>query len=199
MPHRRALPLLLAAPALAQGGQGYAWRVMRKGRAIGSHSVTFAARGAERVAVSDLRVAPTVLGVVVYRYEHWQEEVTRAGRFLSVRSRLHRQGRVVEVEAEATAAGVALRGPEGRLLLPPDAAPLSWWEPRRFGGDVPLFGTTTGKPLALRWAREAAAGGGVLWRCTGEIEAAVGFDAAGRWASYAVRGDDGSLVTYEPA
>jgi hypothetical protein len=196
---RRALPLLLATPALAQPASRYRWRVMREGSAIGTHNVGFTERGAERVALSELVVTPTVLGVVVYRYEHRYTEVTERGRFVSVRSRLNRNGRLVEVEAEASGDGVLVRGPEGALRLPAAAAPLSWWEPQRFGGPVPLFGTTTGKAIDLGWTREARAGGGVTWRTRGEIEAVVGFDAAGRWASYQVKGDDGSLVSYAPA
>jgi hypothetical protein len=144
-------------------------------------------------------VAPRVLGVVVYRFEHRYTEVTEGGRFVSVRSRLNRNGRVTEVSAEAATGGVLVRGPEAELRLAANAAPLSWWEPQRFGGAVPLFGTTTGRPMELAWAREARAGGGVRWRTTGEVEAVLDYDAAGRWVGYSVKGDDGSTVSYEAA
>jgi len=194
---RRGLPLLLATPAMAQASGDYRWRVMRNGMAIGTQSVSFTQRGAERVALSETLIAPTVLGIVVYRYEHRYTEVTRGGRFVSVRSRLNRNGGIVEVEAEAMAQGVALRGPEGAMQLPPNAAPLSWWEPQRFGGGTPIFGTTTGKITELRWAREALPGGGVRWRTTGEVEAVLEFTATNRWSAYQVKGDDGSIVIYE--
>lgn len=195
---RRSLPLLLATPALAQSGGDYRWRVMRSGTEIGTHNITFTESGGARSASSEMLVVPRVFGIVVYRYEHRLTEVTRGGRFVSVRSRLNRNGRITEVEAEATPQGVALRGPEGALQLPPHAAPLSWWEPQRFGGAMPLFGTTTGKPLDLRWTREALPGG-TRWRTAGEIEAVLEFDAAGRWVAYRVKGDDGTDVTYEAA
>jgi len=194
---RRALPVLLVTPAMAQSNADYRWRVMRNGSAIGTQSVSFTQRGAERVAVSEMMVAPSVMGIVVYRYEHRNTEVTRAGRFVSVRSRLNRNGRITEVEADATLQGVALRGPEGALQLPANAAPLSWWEPQRFGGATPIFGTTTGKLMELGWAREALPGGGVRWRITGELEAVLEFTAAGRWSAYQVKGDDGITVIYE--
>lgn len=196
---RRTLPLLFATPAMAQGTADYRWRVMRNGTAIGTHNVTFAERGGERVALSENLVVPRVLGVVVYRYEHRVTEVTRGGRFVSVRSSLNRNGRMVEVEAEANGQGIALRGPEGALQLPANAVPLAWWEPQRFGGSIPLFGTTTGKPLDLRWTQERIPGGGVRWRTTGEIEAVLEFTTAGRWSAYQVKGDDGSTVIYEAA
>lgn len=195
---RRALPLLFATPALAQSNGDYRWRVMRNGTAIGAHTISFTERGGERIAVSENIVTPRVLGVVVYRYEHRLTEVTRGGRFVSVRSSLNRNGNLTEVEAEAGPRGVTLRGPEGALNLPAQAVPLAWWEPQRFGGRMPLFGTTTGKALDLRWTREAL-GQGVRWRTAGEIEAMLEFDAAGRWVTYQVKGDDGSSVTYEAA
>lgn len=195
---RRALPLLLATPALAEAATDYRWRVTRNGTAIGTHHVRFTERGGERITVSENIVTPRVMGVVVYRYEHRLTEVARGGRFASVRSSLNRNGTVVEVEAVAGPQGVTLRGPEGALNLPAAAVPLAWWEPQRFGGSVPLFGTTTGRPMQLRWAREALPGG-VRWRTEGEVEAVLEFNAAGRWTAYRVRGDDGSMVIYEPA
>lgn len=198
---RRTLPLLLAAPAIAASAAAadYRWGVLRNGSVIGTHNVTFTQRGNEVTALSEIVITPRVMGVVVYRFEHRYTEVTRGGRFVQVRSRLNRNGHIVEVEAEALPQGVTLRGPEGALQLPRDAAPLSWWEPQRFGGGTPLFGTTTGKPMDLRWAREALPAGGTRWRTTGEVEAVLEFDAAQRWTAYQVKGDDGNDLSYQAA
>ena len=174
----------------------YRWRVMRNGSEIGSHSVTFSQRGAELIATSDVSIMPKVLGVVVYRFEHRYTEVTRAGGFVAVQSRQNRNGSIVEVSAEAAPGRVAIRGPEGALNLPANAAPLSWWEPQRFGGAVPIFGTTTGRLMDLRWSRLALPGGGVQWRCQGEVDATLAYDANGHWVAYSVIGDDGSTVSY---
>jgi hypothetical protein len=200
---RRRTALLLPAalapwPGLAQGAE-IAFRVRRKGDAVGTHTVRFAQRGAERVATSELVIAPRVFGVVVYRYEHRYEEVTEGGRFRRVTSRLNRNGRIVEVRGEAVPGAVLLDGTEGPQRLPADAAPLSWWEMRRMGGAVPVFGTTTGRALALPWDARRGAAGGPEFACSGEVNATVSFDAAGRWVGLSARGEDGTDIAYEPA
>lgn len=195
---RRALPLL-ALPAIAAAqAPGYAWAVMRQGSRIGTHRVGFTQRGEELVAESELVITPRVLGVVVYRYEHRATEVTRRGRFVSAQSHHNRNGRIVEAQASVQADHVIMRHTGGELRMPAQAAPLSWWEPARFGA-VPLFGMTEPKLLELRVAREAQPGGATRIRTEGDVQATLEYDARGRWVGYSVVGDDGTLVTYAPA
>lgn len=199
--HRRAallLPAALARPAAAAEGD-YAFRVKRRGDVVGTHGVRFAQRGSETVAASDLVITPRVMGVVVYRYEHRYEEVTLGERFRRVTSRLNRNGRIVEVRGEAVPGAVLLDGTEGAQRLPADAAPLSWWLMPRLGGRVPLFGTTTGRAMALAWQSRRLPGGGSEFACAGDVTATVTFDVGGRWVGFAARGDDGADIAYEPA
>jgi hypothetical protein len=194
-----ALPALAAAGPAGAADRDYAFRVKRRGDVVGTHTVRFTTRGAQRVAISELLIRPAVMGIVVYRYEHTYREVTEAGRFRSVTSRLNRNGRIIEVRGEATPDAVLLEGTEGPERLPPDAAPLSWWEMRRLGGRLPLFGTTTGHALDLAWQTRRAAAGGPEYDCSGTVTATVAFDGAGRWVGFAARGDDGTDIVYEPA
>ncbi len=194
-----ALPVLAAAGPAAAADGDYAFRVMRRGDAVGTHTVRFETRGAMRIATSELLIRPSVMGIVVYRYDHLYEEITEAGRFRRVTSRLNRNGRIVEVRGEAVAGAVLLDGTEGPERLPAEAAPLSWWEPRRLGGRMPLFGTTTGHALSLAWQTRRAAAGGPEYACAGDVTANVAFDVAGRWVGFSARGEDGHDITYEPA
>lgn len=199
---RRGLLLLpfAAAPRAAGAAESdYAFRVLRRGEVVGRHEVRFARRGTMLSATSDLRIAAGFLGVVLYRYEHRYEEVTEGGRFRRVTSRLNRNGRIVEVQAQAVPGAVMVDGTEGPQRLHAEAAPLSWWEQGRMGGRVPLFGTTTGHALALRWQARAIPGAGAEYSCQGEIEATVRYDAGGRWSGLSARGEDGTPIVYEPA
>ena len=75
------IPALAASwPAVAADGD-YAFRVKRRGDVVGTHTVRFETRGAQRIATSELLIRPSVMGIVVYRYDHTYEEVTEAGRF----------------------------------------------------------------------------------------------------------------------
>lgn len=192
------LPAALAWPAAAAEGD-YAFRIRRRGDVVGTHLVRFAQRGSERVATSDLVITPRVLGVVVYRYEHRYEEVTLGERFRRVTSRLNRNGRIVEVSGEAVPGAVLLDGTEGSQRLPANAAPLSWWLMPRMGGRIPLFGTTTGRAMALTWQSRRLPGGGSEFACAGDVVATITYDAAGRWVGFAARGEDGTDIVYEPA
>lgn len=195
---RRFLPLL-AMPAIAAAQPaGYAWNVMRQGIRIGTHRVDFSQRGEELVSESELAIAPRVMGVVVYRYEHRATEVTRHGRFVSAQSHHNRNGRIVEASASAQADHVIMHHTGGELRLPAQAAPLSWWEPARFGAQ-PLFGMTEPRLLDLRVARQPQPGGAMRIRIEGDVQATLDYDQGGRWVGHSVVGDDGSTVSYAPA
>ena len=61
------------------------------------------------------------------------------------------------MEARADGNAVLVRGPEGTLRLPAEAAPLTWWNPARF--NRPLFDNSTGKPMRVQWTRAPLPGG----------------------------------------
>lgn len=203
-PPRRALPALAAAAwgalapraALAQPA-GYRFRILREGREIGSHRVDFTREGERLVARSALDILVRMLGVTLFRMEHRQEEVWQGERLVRAAMRQDRNGTIQQVSAEAREGGVLVRGEAGEFRLPPEAAPLAWWDHRRPGR--PVFDNANGKPLSIRWARRPQPDGGLDWRLTGEVEAEVGYAPDGLWRSVWITGEDGSRVIYQPA
>ncbi len=196
---RRALAagLLLPWGALAQGSTQYRFRLVRQGRVLGTHSVvlTRTAAGLEVRAEVDLLVR--VLGITFFRLNHVLTEAWAGDRLLRASGREERNGSVEQFSAEAEGDGLRVRGSAGERLLPGNAAPMAWWDPRRPGR--PLFDNANGAPLALDWRQEAQPDGGVLWRVTGAVAGETGFAPDGTWRHCRLTGDDGSLVTYEPA
>jgi hypothetical protein len=198
---RRHLPLLalplLARPAAAQGdSQGeLRFRVIREGSAIGTHRVAFTELGGVLTARTDVAIHVRLMGFTVFRLTHAFTEVWAGGRLRSVTSRHDRNGTVTEMAARAEPGGILVQGPEGVQRLPAEAAPLSWWDSRRFG--QPLFDNATGRPLRLELARSALPGGGTLWRVAGDEQGEASYAADGTWLGWRTRGEDGSLVVYE--
>jgi hypothetical protein len=201
-PGRRALLLAVAglapaAPAALAARAPLRFRILREGAEIGTHLVTFSGTAEAPIALTEVDIAVRLAGFTVFRMRHSFRESWAEGRLREAASRLDRNGRVSEMAARAEGDAILVEGTAGAQRLPREAAPLTWWETRRFGG--PLFDNATGRPLRLQWTRTPAAGGMVRWRCTGDTEAEGLYAADGTWLSWATRGDDGSAVTYERA
>jgi hypothetical protein len=207
LPRRAAVaagPWMLGAAAAVGSGRAAGaapgavrFRILREGSAIGTHAVTLEeGAGGTRVARSAVDVVVRFAGVVVYRYWHrFAETWGPEGRLLAVASRLERNGTPVALDGRAEGGGFLLVGPEGTQRLPAEVAPLSWWDHAIFRR--PLFDARAGRALRVRAERTALPGGGFSLRVTGDDEGTATYDAAGRWASHAMKGEDGSAVVYE--
>ncbi len=186
----------LAGPARAQPA-ALDFRILRSGSPIGTHRVVFTRAGQQLTAQAAVEIVVKVMGFTVFRFNHRHEEVWLGDRLQAVTSRQDRNGRVEEMTARAEAGAVLVRGPEGEYRLPAEAAPLAWWDQRRPGR--PLFDGGNGKPLQVRWQRAPQPDGGMQFTASGDAEGEVGYGPDGTWRSFRTRGDDGSLVVYEPA
>lgn len=193
------LGLVLAArwPAQAQGVPGdVAFRVMREGREVGTHTVRFAAEGGLLRARSEVRIQVRLAGFTVFRYAHDTEEAWRGERLVALESRLDNNGRAAACEARAEPGGIRLRGTAGEALLPPVAAPLTWWRAASLVPGVPLFDPRQGRPVSPELQRRPEGGGQRVTLIGGE-GAEVLYDGAARWVGFATTGEDGSRVTYQ--
>jgi hypothetical protein len=210
--HRRTLPSLgarLFAEALLAGGllaaarparaapAPLSFRMLREGSEIGTHRIAFTEAGGELTARAEVAVLVRIVGITVFRLTHRTEEVWAGDRLRRFTSRLDRNGTVVECAARPEGNGLALTGGAGPLRLPANAAPLTWWEPSRFGR--PLFDSDDGHPLTGSFSHIALPGGRLRWRSGGAEEATATYGPAGDWQEFSTKGEDGSLVTYQRA
>jgi Family of unknown function (DUF6134) len=202
-PRRRALAPLLLLPTLprpvrAQPPSEYRFRVLREGSQIGTHRVSFApGTGQELTARTDVEIAVRLAGITVFRLTHRFAETWAGDRLRLATSRHDRNGRITEMEARAEGNAVLVRGPDGALRLPAEAAPLTWWNPARF--NRPLFDNSTGKPLGVQWTRAPLPGGGTRWIAAGDTESEGTYAADGTWLGWRTKAEDGSTVIYERA
>jgi hypothetical protein len=175
-----------------------AFVVVREGREVGTHTVRFRAEADLLRARSEVRIAVRLAGFTVFRYSHDTEEAWRGDRLVALDSRLDNNGRPGMCEARAEPGGLRLRGTAGEALLPPVAAPLTWWRQATLAGGVPLFDPRQGMAVAPE-LRRSPEGAGQRVTLVGGEGAEIVFDAAGRWVGFATTGEDGSRVTYRAA
>jgi hypothetical protein len=195
---RAVLGLALAPLVAARAGAApadLAFQVMREGREVGTHIVRFGAEGGLLRARSEVRVQVRLAGFTVFRYAHDTEEAWRGERLVALDSRLDNNGRAGACEARAEPGGIRLRGTAGEALLPPVAAPLTWWRAASLRPGVPLFDPRQGRPVSPELRRRPEGGGQRVTLIGGE-GAEVLYDGAGRWVGFATTGEDGSPVTY---
>jgi hypothetical protein len=197
-----ALPFCAAvgpgmARAQAPGGvpADLAFVVVREGREVGTHTVRFRAEAGLLQARSEVRIVVRLAGIPVFRYSHDTEEAWRGDRLVALDSRLDNNGRPGLCEARAEAGGLRLRGTAGEALLPPIAAPLTWWRAATFLGGVPLFDPRHGLPVSPELRRRPDGAGQRVTLVGGE-GAEIVFDADRRWIGFSTTGEDGSRVTY---
>jgi hypothetical protein len=191
-----AVPLLAARPALALPAE-LRFRVVREGSQIGTHRVFVAETGGGLTARTEVDIAVRMMGITVFRLTHRFTEDWAGERLRSAVSRHDRNGTVTEMRAEAVGDAIQVQGGAGRHRLPAEAAPLTWWDSRRFVR--PLFDNATGEPLTRRFARSPLPGGGTLWRATAGEDSEGTYAADGTWTGWRTRAEDGSIVTYERA
>ena len=173
-----------------------AFRVMREGSAIGTHTVRFRDNGAMLRARTEMRIQVKLMGFTVYRFTQDTEEAWRDARLVALESRSDRNGRAGACRAMAEPDGLHLIGTAGRAVLPAGACPLTWWRMANLAPGVPLFDVREGLPVAPRLERRAA-GSVSRIRVIGGEGAEVIYDARGNWIGFATTGEDGSAVTYE--
>ena len=207
--------LLVAASTLVAGsalasipapqGRRLAFDVLREGKKIGTHEVSFA-RQAETWTIDvtiDLSVS---LGPVpFYRYRHRAREIWTSGQFTSIDADTNDNGTKLTMRALRNASGISVNSTQsGDYAAPATALPSTHWNRRML--DVPFINTQTGELL-----RAAVSPLG-----TGEVEAATGakipvrrfeirgpitletwYDESATWAGLRFKGYDGSQILYK--
>lgn len=196
----------LAAPgafAAAPANGRLAFAVFRGKDKVGEHLMRFSRSGPGLTVSTEVEMRVKLGPIPVFRYAHTATERWRDDRFASLATRTETNGKVEQVKAEATGAGVAIEGPGGRLTAPATAAPLTHWNSAALDG--PLFNPQLGKIMKVRTARagresvQLADGRSMpatRWTIRGEAEIDNWYDTAGAWAGLRGRLEDGSTMIY---
>jgi len=208
--------LLTAGAALAIGrsaqaalpvpqSRELAFRIMRHGSQIGSHTLQFRCNGdALQVDIAvDVRVSLGPIPLV--RYSHRNQESWAADRLVGLDSHTDRNGKILWMSACATNAGLRVEG-SGAVpyIAPPNALASTYWYKAVLGG--PIIGTQDGmlvrpaisppepQPIHLASGAEMPAKRYVL---TGDLDVELWYDVSDTWAGMRFSVDDGSVISYE--
>ncbi|MGM0585864.1 MAG: DUF6134 family protein, partial [Pseudomonadota bacterium] len=178
---------MLARPLRAASRAERRFAVDRGGSEIGTQTTAVARDGARAEVTVTVRLAITLLGVTVYRYELDSREIWEDGALVSLDGTTNDDGD----------RNTARLGREnGRLVstgswqgeLPEGAATTTYWT-REFLSRPVWISTQTGRPLSVRTARDGSeeipAYDGVRecerWRVSGDLPLTLFYDERGEW------------------
>lgn len=167
----------LAMPALAAPSGSRTFRVLRGGKAFGSH-VLEAVQVEDRFEIAiTIKLAVKVLGVTAYRYELDNREIWQGGRLISVDSRVNNDGDDEFVRAKRAGDVLKIEGSGFDGTAPGLAATTSYYTPTMLERR-PWISTQSGKPLEIAIGPEGRSG---WWSVTGGLDTKLGYDSRGEW------------------
>lgn len=107
-----------------------AFDVLREGRSIGHHLITFRPDGGDLYVDIEIALQVDFAFLTLFRYEHRNREHWRDGRLISLVSQTDDNGTPYRVRATAADDGLRIEGNEGSYTAPADLMPTSYWNPR---------------------------------------------------------------------
>jgi len=180
-----------APPAAAATSASRSFRILRSGSDIGTHTLDARLDGGMFEIGISITIAVKILGITVYRYELENRERWKAGKLISLDSRVNDDGAQEFARAFQEAGSLVIEG-SGFTGTAPDGAATTSYFADAFLGRTPWISTQTGRPLDVRATDE----GGGWWRISGDMEKRLRFDERGEWVSSEFDAG-GTLARYE--
>lgn len=201
------LLILFAAPAAAdtwapRDGEVLHFDVYRDGSKFGRHVVSFERTGDRLDVASDIELKVALGPLTVFHYVHKVAETWDAGQLTAVTSRTKKDGKWVQLAAEAAAGGLKVAGSKFRGLQPGPVIPSTHWNIAEMRQPA-MFSTETGAMLPMQVIDQGVetvktATGPIEARrylVKSEMDATFWYDASGRWVKCAFR-TQGSDIDY---
>jgi hypothetical protein len=182
-----------------------AFRLIRHGSAIGTHTLGFSVDGDTLTVQIAVDVVYMFGPIPLVRYTHRNIEVWRGGILTSLDGQTDKNGNRLHMSARRTPAGLQVEGTNAApYIAPEDALPTTYWNARML--EAPMIGTQDGmlvhprvtekpiEPVRLASGAEAEA------RCyslTGDLDLDLWYAPDRSWMSMRFGIADGSVITYE--
>lgn len=190
------------APLLLYGDQ-LLFDVYRKGVRIGRHQVQFRETTDGLKVLSDFQIDIRFLGITAYRYRYDSQSLWQDGRLAELRASVDDDGKVSHVEARRLGHRYAISTAEGSVETAAPLMPTDHWNPGVLQ-QTRVLNTLTGRINDVRIVREGrdrieterGPVNATRYAYTGDIQANVWYDDAGRWVKLRFLGTDGSTIDY---
>ncbi len=195
-----ALGLTTASATAAPSNAGRTeFEVLRNGQPFGRHAISVSGSGDALRAQSEVALRVNFGPVTAFHYEQTCDERWRGGALVALTCSTLKNGRRVNVQAEAVEGRLRVDGAGGDQWFPLGAFPSSWWTRPPADADS-LINTETGERMAVRitrMGRETILVGGERIsaeriRVEGTLAVDLWYDDHGRWVgcAFSVRGQN---------
>ncbi len=179
------------------------YKIFRKGKRIGSHSVSFEVNGDAVMVRVKSDIVVTVLKVPVFKFNYAATEKWENGQLIEVNARVTEKGKSRKNTLKKEAGGYRLTNESGSTVV--DEVPFSsnHWNPGVLSSKT-IFNTLTGKPNKViiedAGPDTIKTGSSTIeahhYIYTGALSAETWYDANGRWVKLLFKGEDGSAIEY---
>ena len=182
---------LMTLPANGMGPQSrIAFAVDREGSPLGTHSTTITRNGDEIEVTVKIDFRVDLAFLTLYRYEHESREVWRNGQLFSLNSKTNDNGEDFAVSALRRGDILVVEGQDGRLEIPGDTLPTSYWNPA-FITQERVLDSQRGTLIDINvepLGRELITSSGETieacrYRLSGDLRFDIWYDGDGRWVA----------------
>jgi len=181
------------------------FRVVRNGRPIGQHRLSFESDGGGLTVRVTVDIAVSFGPITLYRYRHRAREQWEDGRVVAFQAETNDDGTDTTVTMRGEGDRLVVESSQaGTYLAPSGALPATHWNRRMLQG--PFINTQTGEVMRpdirsagtepLPWAPQRRGERLVL---SGDVAMETWYDPTPAWVGLRFLGSDGSTIQYEIA
>ena len=191
------------ADPLALYGAGIDFDVYRKGEKVGYHKVRFDTDGEDLIVSSRFHLEIRVLFITAFEYLYEAEGRWQDGQLMRLQAAVNDNGSLLSLAAERSGNKLAVRNAEGGFFEQAPIYPTSHWNAAVLP-ETRVLNTLTGRINSVKIERRGPERGATemgditatRYAYTGDFEADVWYDDAGRWVKLRFQARDGSVIDY---
>lgn len=200
---REELPRAEAVDPTALYGAGIDFDVYREGKKVGYHKVRFDRDGKDLLVSSEFHLKIRILFLTAFEYLYQAEGRWRDGHLQRLEAAVNDNGTQMSVEAKLSGGLVAVTSAAGTVTERAPIYPTNHWNASVLP-ETRVLNTLTGKindvGIERRGREQVATEAGQVsatrYAYTGDLEADVWYDDAGRWVKLRFAARDGSVIEY---